>query len=400
MTNNEAIIARGQQYLLQNYRKQPIVIERGEGAYVWDADGRRYLDLICGVATVALGHTHPEVTRAAQAQLTRCWHTANGVWTQPQIDLAEKLTRLSGLERAFFCNSGAEANEAMLKLARKHHKDRGDVARVEFLAFQQSFHGRTLATLTATGQDKYHHGFEPLPPGFAHVPYGDLPAVRSNVGPRTAAIIVEPVQGEGGVVPAPEGFLRELRRICDETGALLLIDEIQTGMGRTGRMFGFEWEGIRPDAISLAKALANGLPLGAMLCREQVAGALGPGSHGSTFGGNLVACAAANAAVQIVSEPRMLEAVREKGAYLLRQLEEMRARISDKVVAVRGKGLLVGVEVASDARGVVRRCREAGVLVNVAGEKTVRMAPAFIVAREQLDEGVAALEKAIRESGL
>jgi acetylornithine/N-succinyldiaminopimelate aminotransferase len=396
VTHNEGIIERGKRVLLQNYRQQPIVIDRGEGAYVWDADGRRYLDLICGVATVALGHTHPEVTRAAQAQLARCWHTANGVWTQPQIELAEKLTQLSGLDRAFFCNSGAEANEAMLKLARKHHKDRGDAARVEFLVFEQSFHGRTLATLTATGQTKYQKGFEPLPPGFVHVPYGDLQAVRSNVGPRTAAILVETVQGEGGVVPAPEGFLRELRRICDEAGALMLVDEIQTGMGRTGRMFGFQWEGIRPDAISMAKALANGLPIGAMLCREEVSRALGPGSHGSTFGGNLVACAAANVVVQIVSDARTLEAVREKGEYLLARLQEMKGRISDKVVAVRGRGLLVGIEVAADASGVMYRCREAGVLVNLAGEKTVRMAPPFIVSREQLDEGVAALEKALR----
>ncbi|HZA13763.1 MAG TPA: aminotransferase class III-fold pyridoxal phosphate-dependent enzyme, partial [Myxococcaceae bacterium] len=206
MTRNEALIERGDKVLLQNYRRQPLLLERGEGAYVWDADGRRYLDLICGIATVALGHSHPEVVRAAQAQLARCWHTGNGVWTQPQIELAEKLTRASGLERAFFCNSGAEANEALFKLARKYHKDRGDASRVEILAFHQSFHGRTLATLTATGQPKYQKGFEPLPAGFAHATYGDLESVRAAVGPRTAAIIVEPVQGEGGVQPAPAGF--------------------------------------------------------------------------------------------------------------------------------------------------------------------------------------------------
>lgn len=396
MTKNEAIIERGKSALLQNYRQLPVVIDRGEGAYVWDVDGRRYLDLICGIATVALGHCHPEVTRAAQAQLTRCWHTANGVWTQPQIELAEKLKRLSGLDRAFFCNSGAEANEAMFKLARKYHKDRGETERVEFVAFHQAFHGRTLATLTATGQPKYQKGFEPLPAGFLHVPYGDLEAVRSAVGPRTAAVIVELIQGEGGVVPAPEGFLRGLRRITEEAGALLLLDEIQTGMGRTGRMFAFEWEGIRPDAISLAKALANGLPIGAMLCREELGKALTPGSHGSTFGGNLVACSAANAVVEIVSDPRLLETVRERGAYLIGKLREMKERNSDKVVAVRGKGLLVGVEVAADASGVMSRCREAGVLVNLAGDKTLRLAPPFIVTREQLDEGVAAIEKAVR----
>jgi acetylornithine/N-succinyldiaminopimelate aminotransferase len=400
VTKSGSLIERGQKVLLPNYRRQPVVIERGEGPYVWDADGRRYLDLICGIATVALGHSHPEVMRAAQAQLGRCWHTANGVWTQPQIELAEKLTRVSGLERAFFCNSGAEANEALFKLARKYHKDRGDPARVEILAFHQSFHGRTLATLTATGQPKYQKGFEPLPAGFLHVTYGDLDAVRSAVGPRTAAIIVEPIQGEGGVQPAPEGFLLGLRRITEEIRALLLIDEIQTGMGRTGRMFGFEWDGIRPDAISMAKALGNGLPIAAMLCREELASTLTPGSHGSTFGGNLVACAAANAAIEIIRDPRTLERVRQQGAYLLDRLREMKERNSDKVVAVRGKGLLVGVEVAADGNGIMNRCREAGVLVNLAGEKTVRLAPPFIVSREQLDEGVAALEGAVRASRL
>ncbi|HZA13694.1 MAG TPA: acetylornithine/succinylornithine family transaminase, partial [Myxococcaceae bacterium] len=353
MTRNEVLIERGKKVLLQNYRRQPLVIERGEGAYVWDADGRRYLDLICGIATVALGHSHPEVVRAAQAQLERCWHTGNGVWTQPQIELAEKLTRASGLERAFFCNSGAEANEALFKLARKYHKDRGDAARVEILAFHQSFHGRTLATLTATGQPKYQKGFEPLPPGFVHATYGDLESVRAAVGPRTAAIIVEPVQGEGGVQPAPAGFLGGLRRIADEIGALLLVDEIQTGMGRTGRMFGFEWEDIRPDAISMAKALGNGLPIAATLCREELGEVLTPGSHGSTFGGNLVVCAAANAAVDLIRDPRTLETVREQGAYLLDRLREVRERNTDKVVAVRGKGLLVGVEVAADASGIL-----------------------------------------------
>ena len=400
MTRNEALIERGDKVLLQNYRRQPLLLERGEGAYVWDADGRRYLDLICGIATVALGHSHPEVVRAAQAQLARCWHTGNGVWTQPQIELAEKLTRASGLERAFFCNSGAEANEALFKLARKYHKDRGDASRVEILAFHQSFHGRTLATLTATGQPKYQKGFEPLPAGFAHATYGDLESVRAAVGPRTAAIIVEPIQGEGGVQPAPAGFFGGLRRVADEVGALLLVDEIQTGMGRTGRMFGFEWEGIRPDAISMAKALGNGLPIAAMLCREELGHALTPGSHGSTFGGNLVACAAAKAVVGIVSDPRMLENVRQLGGYLLDRLREMKERNSDKVVAVRGKGLLVGVEVAADANGILNRCRERGLLVNLAGEKTVRMAPPFIVSREQLDEGVRALEESIRATRL
>ncbi|MGZ3481376.1 MAG: aspartate aminotransferase family protein, partial [Myxococcaceae bacterium] len=251
---------RARAHLLQNYRQQPIVLERGQGTRVWDADGNAYLDLLGGIATLPFGHCHPEITAAAKAQLDRLWHTSNVFYTEPQITLAELLTSLSGLDRAFFCNSGAEANEALLKLARKAQHARGQHGRFEFVCFESSFHGRTLATVTATGQPKYQKGFEPLLPGVVHVPYGDLEAVRKAVGPRTAAILVEPVQGEGGVRAAPDGFLRSLRTLADESGVLLLVDEVQTGLGRTGKMFAFQHEGIRPDGFSLAKGLANGLP--------------------------------------------------------------------------------------------------------------------------------------------
>ncbi|MBX5482792.1 MAG: aspartate aminotransferase family protein [Myxococcaceae bacterium] len=395
-TTNQSVIDRAKKVLLGNYKQQPVAIDRGQGVYVWDVEGRRYLDMICGVATNALGHCHPELVAVAKAQLDKCWHTANGVYNEPQVALAEKLLSLSGLDRAFFCNSGGEANEALIKLARRYQKERGEPERVEFVCFENSFHGRTLATLTATGQPKYQKGFDPLPAGFRHVPYGDVGAVKQAVGRRTAAILVEPVQGEGGVHPAPEGFLRELRRICDDEGALLLIDEIQTGMGRTGKFFGFQWEDIRPDAISMAKALGNGIPVGAMLCREEVGKVMGPGSHGSTFGGNLVACAVATRVVEILSTPSMLETVRENGAYLLAQAQKMKARLGDKVVSVRGKGLLFGCELAQEAGPVLNRCRELGLIVNLAGERTLRMAPAFIATRDQLDEALSIMEQAIR----
>jgi acetylornithine/N-succinyldiaminopimelate aminotransferase len=389
------IIERGSAVLLQNYKQQPVVIDRGLGVEVWDVEGRRYLDFICGVAVVSLGHCHPLVVQAAKAQVERLWHTANGVWTLPSIELAEKLTRLSGLERAFFCNSGAEANEALFKLARKHHKDRGQRERVEIVAFDGSFHGRTLATLTATGQPKYQKGFEPLPAGFLHVPYGDLDAAAKVVGPKTAAVIVEPVQGEGGVRPAPEGFLQGLRRLCDREGALLLVDEIQTGMGRTGHLFAHQAHNIRPDAISLAKALGNGLPIGAMLAREEVSKALTPGSHGSTFGGNPVACAAANVVVDLVSDPALLAQVRQKGAFLVQGAQKLQAQHPEKITAVRGEGLLIGVELACEAGPAMNRCRENGLLVNLAGERTLRMAPPFLVSQGQMEEALAALAQSI-----
>ncbi len=394
-TTNADLIARGQKVLLGNYKQQPVVVARGEGAYVWDVEGRKYLDLICGVATCSLGHCHPELTSALHLQADRLWHVANGVWNEPQVELAERLTKLAGMQRAFFCNSGAEANEALFKLARRYHKERGDTERVEFITFENSFHGRTLATLTATGQPKYQKGFEPLPAGFVTVPFGDLDAVRKVAGKKTAAILVEPIQGEGGIRPAPEGYLKGLRAICDEVGALLLFDEIQTGMGRTGTFFAFEHAGVRPDALSMAKALGNGIPIGAMLCREELQTALGPGTHGSTFGGNPLACAAANAAVAIISRPQTLERVRTLGGYLRKGLEALQKKHAGKVTAIRGEGLLLGVEVEKDAAGVMNRCRENGLLVNLAGERTVRFAPPFVATEAQLDEGLAALDRAL-----
>lgn len=382
-------------HLLQNYKQQPIVLERGLGARVWDADGRQYLDLICGIATCALGHCHPEVVSAAKAQLDKLWHVSNVFYSEPSIELAARLTAASGLQRAFFCNSGAEANEALIKLARKVMKDRGTADRYEVLTFENSFHGRTLATVTATAQPKYHKGFEPLPEGFRYMPYGDLEAVRKAVGPHTAAILVEPIQGEGGVRVAPQGFLRGLRELCDEHGLLLLVDEVQTGMGRTGRFCAFQHEGILPDAFSLAKSLGNGLPIGAMVCSEEVGKSLTPGTHGSTFGGNPVAAAAANVVARYASDPQLLREVYEKGEYFIARGRELQARLPTVIKDVRGRGMLLGVELFQEAAPAIARCRELGLLVNAAGEKTVRFAPPYIVTREELDEGLRILERAL-----
>ena len=389
------VIQRAETHLLQNYRQQPVVVERGLGARVWDVEGRSYLDLLGGIATCALGHCHPEVVAAVKAQLDKLWHASNVFYTLPQIELAEKLTAATGLERAFFCNSGAEANEALLKLARHVQKDRGHPERFELICFEGSFHGRTLATVAATGQPKYQQGFEPLPAGFVHVPYGDLEAVRRAVSPKTAAIMVEPIQGEGGVRMAPEGFLKSLRSLCDAQGLLLLVDEVQTGMGRTGAAFAYQHEGILPDGISLAKALGNGLPIAAMLCREELGKSLPSGSHGSTFGGNPIAAAAANAVTSIICQPQMLEAVQRKGEHLLGAARALQSRQAGKIAAVRGRGLLIGIEVKGDAAAVVSRCREGGLLVNLAGEKTVRFAPPFVVSLSELDEGLTIFESAL-----
>lgn len=394
-TQNEVWIEKAKAHLLQNYKQQPIVLVRGKGVRVWDADGREYLDLLGGIATCALGHCHPEVVAAAKAQLDTLWHVSNVFYSEPSIELAAQLTAISGLPRAFFCNSGAEANEALIKLARKVMKDRGTPERFEIITFDNSFHGRTLATVTATGQPKYHKGFEPLPAGFVHVPYGDLEAVRKAAGPSTAAILVEPIQGEGGVRMAPPGFLKALRQLCDERGMLLMVDEVQTGMGRTGKHFGFQHEGIQPDAISLAKALGNGLPIGAMLCSEAAGKSLTSGTHGSTFGGNLVAAAAANVVLRHIRDPKVLAEVQEKGEYFIARGRELQARLPTIIKDVRGRGLLMGIELNQEVAPIIGRLREQGLLVNGAGEKTVRFAPAYVVTREELDEGLRILERVL-----
>ncbi len=397
MGHNAEIMERAKAKLLQNYKQQPIALVRGEGVHVWDADGKKYLDLLGGIATCALGHCHPVVVAAATKQLNALWHVSNVFYTEPQIALAEKLTAASGLPgaRAFFCNSGAEANEALLKLARRAQKDRQQPGRFEVLTFENSFHGRTLATLTATGQPKYQAGFEPLPQGFRSVPYGDLAAVKAAVGPQTAAILVEPMQGEGGVRSAPAGFLKDLRALCDAQGLLLMIDEVQTGMGRTGKPFAFQHEGVIPDAFSLAKSLGNGLPIGAMICSDAMSKALPSGTHGSTFGGNLVPAAAANATVDIVFAPAMLERISTLGRAALELGRAVQSRHPTRIKDVRGKGLLFGLELDGPAADVVARCRDNGLLVNSAGDKTVRFAPPYIVTPEQLAEGLSIFERSL-----
>src|SRR5512145_2327380 len=339
MSGNEAIALRAQKALTPNYKQQPIALVRGAGVRVWDADGKEYLDFLGGVAVNALGHCHPALVRALAEQARTLWHVSNHYFIPRQIELAEALLAVTPFAaRAFFCNSGAEANEAMLKLARKYHADLGRPERNEIVACKDSFHGRTLFTVTVGGQEKYRRGFEPLVPGVRHVPFGDVAALEAAVDDRTAAFIVEPILGESGVVPAPEGYLEAARELTRKRGVLLCLDEIQTGVGRTGRFWFHEWLSVTPDLMSSAKSLGGGFPIGALLASEEVGAHLTAGSHGSTFGGNPLACAVALAVLKEL-QGGVLAASREVGARLRAGLEKLAA--GGRVKEVRGRGMLL-----------------------------------------------------------
>jgi len=382
MSATETLVQRAQKVLTPNYRQAPVVLVRGEGCRVWDAEGREYLDCIAGIATVSLGHCHPVVVRALEEQAHQLWHVSNLFYNPRAIELAEALVATARFaSRVFLCNSGAEANEAMLKLARKFHSDAGHPERHEIVACTNSFHGRTMFALAATGQPKYHRGFEPLVPGVRHIPFGDLPALERALGPATAAFIVEPIQGEAGVMPPPAGYLAGARELTRKAGALLCLDEVQTGMGRTGRMWAHEGEGVAPDLMSSAKALANGYPMGALLASEEVGSHLTPGSHASTFGGNALGAAVALAALREIQ--RILPEVEKVSARLRARIREL---ASGRVTEVRGRGFLLGAVVAGvDAADVVKAARERGLLVNAIGSGVVRVAPPLTLTLAEAD---------------
>ncbi len=394
MSAQDPIIQRAQRALTPNYRQAPLVLVRGEGSRVCDADGREYLDCIAGIATVALGHCHPALVRALEEQGRTLWHVSNLFYNPKAVELAEALAATTGwAKRVFLCNSGAESNEAMLKLARKYHADRGHPERHEIVACEGSFHGRTLFALTATGQPKYHHGFEPLVPGVRHVPYGDAAALERALGDRVAAFLVEPIQGEAGVMPAPDGYLARARALTRKAGALLCLDEVQTGMGRTGRMWAHEAEGVEPDLMSSAKALANGYPMGAMLASEEVGAHLTPGSHASTFGGNALGAAVALAALREIRGA--LPAAAKVAARLHERLGKL-ATAGGRIAGVRGRGMLVGVVLRGvDAGEVVRLAREGGLLVNAIGADVIRLAPALTLGEAEADLAVERLAAAV-----
>jgi acetylornithine aminotransferase len=389
MTMN--LIEKAEQVIATTYKRFPIVLTQGEGCTLFDSKGGTYTDFVAGIAVCNLGHAHPGIAKALADQAGRLVHVSNLYYTEPQIALAGWLVEHSFADRVFFCNSGAEANEAAIKLARKYFKDRGSPERFRIITMEGSFHGRTMATLSATGQAKIHKGFEPLVDGFDFVPFNDLEAVRNAITGETCAVMLEPIQGEGGVQYPDGRYLEELRRLCDQEGLLLIFDEVQTGMGRTGKLFAYEHFGMAPDIMTLAKALANGLPMGAMLAREEVAASFTPGSHASTFGGTPLVAAAALTVVKILVEGGVLEHCERVGAYFKDRLLELQAKYPF-IQEVRGKGLLLGLDLARDGVSIVNACMERGFLINCTQDHILRFIPPLVIQQEQIDALVACLD--------
>jgi acetylornithine aminotransferase len=383
--------------LMSTYARQPVTFEKGEGAWLWDTAGKRYLDGVSGVAVCALGHAHPAITRAICEQAGQLVHTSNLYGVKRQQDLGERLTALAGMERAFFCNSGAEANEAAIKLARLHGRKK-NIDQPAIIVMENSFHGRTLATLSATGNRKVQAGFEPLVGGFLRVPYGDLESIANIAkhNPNVVAVLVEPVQGEGGINIATGEYLAGIRTLCEERGWLMMLDEIQTGMGRTGRWFAYQHHDFAPDVMTVAKALGNGVPIGACLARGTAAELFHPGNHGSTFGGNPLACSAALAVIDTIEREGLVKRAEILGAKLLADLQRELAGIP-QVKAVRGFGLMLGIELDQPCAALVGQALAQGLLINVTSERVIRLLPPLIMSDEQTELLVSTLVPLIRQ---
>lgn len=381
-------------YIMNTYKRFPVVLRKGRGMKVWSTDGKEYLDFVGGVAVNILGHCHPRVVVAIQKQAQRLLHVSNFYHIGPQIRLAKLLVKHTFADKVFFCNSGAEANEAAIKLARKYAKENISPERFEIITAENSFHGRTLATLTATGQEKFQKGFEPLVPGFKHIPFNDIDALNKAIIKDTCAIMLEPVQGEGGVkIPDPD-YLKGARKICDENNLLLILDEVQTGMGRTGKFFAYEHFGITPDIMTIAKGLGGGVPIGAMLATDKVASAFQPTTHATTFGGNPLVCAAAAATIETLLEDGfILDQCNRMSKYLKERLGNLKEKFPALIVDIRGLGLLLGMELTRDCEPIVRSCLEMGVLINCTAEKVLRFMPPLIVQKKDIDHLINVLEK-------
>lgn len=387
-------------HVMKTYARQPVEFVRGEGVRLFDAEGREYLDFLSGIAVCSVGHCHPYLTRALQEQAATLLHVSNLYLTEPQARLARRLVELSDFERVFFCNSGAEANEAAIKIARKFGRAAGGEKKTNIVTAHNSFHGRTLATITATGQPKYSRDFAPLPPGFSYVAFNDVSELTAAVTEDTAAILLEPIQGEGGILPSTPEFLQAARALADKHGALLIFDEVQTGMGRTGKLWAYQQYGVVPDILTSAKGLGGGVPIGACLARGAAAETFVPGDHGSTFAGNPLAATAANAVLDILADEGLTENARRIGAYLTNRLAQLHEWRPDLVGGVRGMGLMLGLELRLPiAKATVAAALEGGLIVNAIGENTIRLLPPLTLTEADADRGAALLQQAILQAG-
>ena len=389
--NEKKIMALADKNIMNTYRRVPIALIKGEGARLWDAGGKEYIDFVSGIAVCNLGHSHPNVVKAIKKQVKNLTHVSNLYYTQPQAEVAALLTKHSFADKAFFCNSGAEANEAAIKLARKYAHENLGPDKFELITMKDSFHGRTMATITATGQEKFQFGFTPLLDGFKYVPFNDAAVLEAAITPKTCGIMLEPIQGEGGVIIPDASYLAAVRDICNRHKILMILDEVQTGIGRTGKLFAYEYSGITPDIMTLAKALGNGFPVGAMLATNEVAKAFAPGNHASTFGGNLLAMAAAKATLKTMLDEGVLENCQKMGDYFLAKLQALQAKHAI-ISGVRGKGLMLACALTIEGADIVQTCQERGLLINCTGGKTLRFVPPLIINEKDVDAAIAILD--------
>ena len=392
--NTEQIMKEDQRHYMPVFARYPLVLSHGEGPYVYDSEGKKYLDFLAGIAVNILGHGHPTLVKAIADQAGKMIHCSNLYYTEPQATLAARLAELTGFDRVFLANSGAEANEGALKLARKYGKTLSP-DRVEIITAENSFHGRTLATLTATGQPKYREGYEPLPGGFSYVTYNDLDSLKRVISDKTCAVLIEPIQGEGGVYVPDEGYLAAVRELCDQTGALLIFDEIQTGMGRTGHLLAGQTFGVKPDIVTLAKGLGGGVPIGAFLTTDKIASAFHAGDHGTTFGGNPLASAAGNAVLDILAGENLAANAAARGEYLMAELKKLQGKYPSLIKEVRGYGLMIGMELTVPGRDIINRCLEAGAIINCTAGTVLRFVPPLNITNNHIDELIVILDKAL-----
>ena len=390
----QSLIERAQKVIMPTYSRYPIALESGDGSYLTDVNGKKYLDFVAGIAVDCLGHNNPGLKAAIAEQCGKIMHVSNLYWTEPQVEAAELLVKASGLDKVFFCNSGAEANEAALKMARLYAKQFKSTEAVEIIAMEHSFHGRTYGAISATGQPKYQKGLEPLLPGILHVPFNDLDALKAAVSPKTCAILMEPIQGEGGIYPADPNYIKAVRKLCDDENILLIFDEVQSGIGRSGKFFAYQHYGIKPDIVCMAKGIAGGFPMGGIVATDKASQVFVPGTHASTFGGNPLAAAASRYVLKTITADGFLDEVAEKGNYLRKKLEALQAKHAN-IEEVRGMGLMLGVALSTPVGDVIQRAMDQGLLLVGAGGVAVRFVPPLTVSKEEIDKAVEIFDQSL-----